>query len=441
MELDMNTGKILSELEKNGFEAYMVGGCVRDSIMGREIHDTDITTNALPQQITEVFRGYKVIPTGIQHGTVTVICGDTPYEITTYRIDGQYSDHRRPDTVEFTTDITDDLARRDFTMNAIAMDRQGNIVDPFGGINDIENRIIRCVGAPEQRFEEDALRIMRAVRFSSQLGFRIDIRTARAIYDMHPQLRDISRERLREELDKLICGSNAVEVLMEYSNVITSIISEFKPCIGLDQRSPYHKYTVWEHIIRAMAAAPQEDLFLRRALFFHDIGKPPCMKLDETGRGHFKQHDRVGAEMTETIMKRLRYDNRTIADTVKLIANHSKKLKNRIDVKKMLSVMGDKLFFKLMELKKCDNSAKNPFVADENHVFDSYIEMGREMIANNECRSIKGLALKGTDLMALGLKGEEIGSTLDELLELVMEERLPNDKRTLTEYMRQRCSR
>jgi tRNA nucleotidyltransferase (CCA-adding enzyme) len=165
------------------------------------------------------------------------------------------------------------------------------------------------------------------------------------------------------------------------------------------------------------------------------------MKLDETGRGHFKQHDRVGAEMTETIMKRLRYDNRTIADTVKLIANHSKKLKNRIDVKKMLSVMGDKLFFKLMELKKCDNSAKNPFVADENHVFDSYIEMGREMIANNECRSIKGLALKGSDLMALGLEGEEIGSTLDELLELVMEERLPNDKRTLTEYMRQRCSR
>ncbi|HNZ99939.1 CCA tRNA nucleotidyltransferase [Ruminococcus sp.] len=441
MELDMNTGKILSELEKNGFEAYMVGGCVRDMIMGREIHDTDITTNALPQQITEVFRGYKVIPTGIKHGTVTVICGDTPYEITTYRIDGKYSDHRRPDTVEFTTDITDDLARRDFTMNAIAMDREGNIVDPFGGINDIENRIIRCVGAPEHRFAEDALRIMRAVRFSSQLGFRIDIRTARSIYDMHPQLSDISRERLREELDKLICGSNAVEVLMEYSNVISSIIPEFKPCIGLDQRSPYHKFTVWEHIIRAMAATPQEDLFLRRALFFHDIGKPPCMKLDETGRGHFKQHDRVGAEMTETIMKRLRYDKRTIADTVKLIANHSKKLKNRIDVKKTLSVMGDKLFFRLMELKKCDNSAKNPFVADENHVFDSYIEMGRDMIANNECRSIKGLALKGTDLMALGLEGEEIGSTLDELLELVMEERLPNDKRTLTEYMRQRCSR
>ena len=441
MELDKNTDKVLSVLEQNGYEAYMVGGCVRDRIMGREIHDTDITTNALPEQIMEAFSGYRIIPTGIRHGTVTVICGDVPYEITTYRIDGEYTDHRRPDSVEFTTDISDDLARRDFTVNAIAMDRHGNIVDPFGGREDIERKLIRCVGAPEQRFAEDALRIMRAIRFSSQLGFRIDVRTARAIYDMNSQLSNISRERIREELDKTICGRNAVEVLMEYSNVIISVIPEVKPCIGLDQRSPYHKYNVWEHMIRAMAAAPQEDLLLRRTLFFHDIGKPPCMKLDETGRGHFKQHDRVGAEMTEKIMKRLRYDKRTIADTVKLIAYHSKKLKNRTDVKKMLSVMGDKLFFKLMELKKCDNSAKNPFVADENHVFDSYMEMAREMIANNECRSIKGLAVKGTDLMALGLEGEEIGTILEEILQLVMEERLTNEKRALMKYIRQRCSR
>ncbi|WP_297958923.1 CCA tRNA nucleotidyltransferase [uncultured Ruminococcus sp.] len=441
MKFDENTSTVLSELENNGFEAYLVGGCVRDEIMGRPVHDIDITTNALPSQVLDVFSGYKVVPTGIKHGTVTVFCGGVPFEITTYRIDGQYTDHRRPDTVEFTSDITDDLARRDFTVNAIAMDRNGNIVDPFGGREDIKKRIIRCVGDPQQRFGEDALRIMRAVRFASQLGFRIEKNTAIAVHSMREQLAGISRERIRDELDKLICGSSCVEVLMEYSDVIAAVIPDIKPCMGLDQRSPYHRYTVWEHIIRAMDSAPHDDLLLRRALFFHDIGKPPCMKLDETGRGHFKQHDRVGAEMTGRIMKELRYDKRSIADTVRLIAYHSKKPKCRTDVKKLLSVMGDKLFFTLMEMKKCDNTAKNDFVADEAVIFDSYMEMGREMIACDECRSIKGLAVTGNDLAALGLEGEDIGNTLSEILDLVMEDRLTNSSEDIKEYIRQRCSK
>ena len=439
MRPDKNTDRILAELENNGFEAYMVGGCVRDSLMGRSFHDTDITTNALPEQIISVFSDYKVIPTGIKHGTVTVVSDGIPYEITTYRIDGEYTDHRRPDKVEFTSDIAADLARRDFTINAIAMDRHGNIVDPFGGKKDIEAAVIRCVGVPQQRFGEDALRIMRAVRFASQLGFTIDEATAQAVHSMKDELEKISRERIRDELDKLICGSGCTDVLLGYSDVITAVIPEFSPSVGLDQHSPYHRYDVWEHTVRAIASAPADDLFLRRTMLFHDIGKPACMKLDETGRGHFKKHDSAGAEMTGRIMRQLRYDNKTIADTLKLIANHSKKLKCRTDVKKMLSVMGDEMFFVLMDMKKCDNSAKNDFVVRENKLFDEYKRLAREMIDNNECRSTKGLALNGSDLAELGLKGSEIGSMQNELLQLVMEEQLANDRKSLTEYVKQRC--
>ncbi|SHM52829.1 CCA tRNA nucleotidyltransferase [Ruminococcus flavefaciens] len=439
MNIDANTEQILSELESCGFEAYMVGGCVRDGIMGRECHDIDITTNALPQQMLEVFRDYRVIPTGIKHGTVTVLCGGVPFEITTYRIDGEYTDHRRPDKVEFTSDITADLARRDFTVNAIAMDKNGSIIDPFGGKNDIEAGIIRCVGEPEKRFTEDALRIMRAVRFSSQLGFEIDENTAAAVHRMKDDLKKISRERIREELDKLICGKNCIDVLLGYSDVITAVIPEFQPCIGLDQRSPYHKYTVWEHIVRSLDSAPCEDILLRRALFFHDIGKPACMTLDENGRGHFKKHDNVGAEMTRELMRQLKYDNRSIADVSTLIANHSKKIRDRADVKKMMSNIGDELFFSLMVMKKCDNSAKNEFVLAENVFFDKLIAMGHEIISNNECRNIRGLAVKGTDLAALGFKGAEIGGLLHEILGLVIEGTLDNNRTEILKYAEQRC--
>ncbi|MBP5433052.1 CCA tRNA nucleotidyltransferase [Ruminococcus sp.] len=441
MKIDKNAEKLLSELESCGFEAYMVGGCVRDSIMGREYHDIDITTNALPEDILRVFCSYKVIPTGIKHGTVTVFCDGEPFEITTYRIDGTYTDHRRPDSVEFTSDITADLARRDFTINATAMDRNGSVIDPFGGISDMKECIIRCVGDPETRFSEDALRIMRAVRFASQLGFVIDDDTATAIHDMKDLLQNISNERIRDELDKLVCGKNCTSVLLEYSDVITSVIPEFKPSIGLDQHSPYHKYTVWEHTVRAIGFAPENDVKLRRTLLFHDIGKPACMKLDETGRGHFKQHDRVGAEITEKVMKRLRYDTKSISYSTALIANHSKKLRGRADVKKMMYRIGDELFFALTEMKKCDNSAKNEFVLEENLYFDKLADTGREIIAGNECRSLGGLDINGSELVALGLKGAEIGEMQHKLLELVMEDELPNEKEILLKYAEKECKK
>ena len=441
LKIDKNAEKLLSELESCGFEAYMVGGCVRDSVMGREYHDIDITTNALPEDILRVFCSYKVIPTGIKHGTVTVLCDSEPFEITTYRIDGTYTDHRRPDSVEFTSDITADLARRDFTINATAMDKNGSVIDPFGGISDMKEGIIRCVGDPKKRFSEDALRIMRAVRFASQLGFVIDDDTATAIHDMKDLLQNISNERIRDELDKIVCGKNSTSVLLEYSDVITSVIPEFKPSIGLDQRSPYHKYTVWEHTVRAIGFAPENDVKLRRTLLFHDIGKPACMKLDETGRGHFKQHDRVGAEITEKVMKRLRYDTKSISYSTALIANHSKKLRGRADVKKMMYRIGDELFFALTEMKKCDNSAKNEFVLEENLYFDKLADTGREIIAGNECRSLGGLDINGSELVALGLKGAEIGEMQHKLLELVMEDELPNEKEILLKYAEKECKK
>ena len=438
MDIDKNTDKILEMLENAGYEAYMVGGCVRDMIMGRKFHDTDITTNARPDEVAEVFSGYRIIPTGIKHGTVTVLSEGVPYEITTYRIDGKYTDSRRPDSVEFTRNIKDDLSRRDFTVNAIALDRHGKTVDFFGGAEDIKNKIIRCVGSPEKRFEEDALRIMRAVRFSSQLGFSIEENTAKAVHEMKGRLKNISRERVRDELDKIICGKDCVRVLMEYSDVITEIIPEFKPCIGFEQHSPYHKYTVWEHTVIAMNSAPADNLNLRRTLFFHDIAKPVCAKFDEDGRGHFKGHDQKGAEMTAEIMKNLRYDGKSTAYAVMLISRHSQKIKNSVDVKKMMSETGDELFFELMQMKKCDNMGKNPQCLNENILFDELIKEGYRILAEDECRGFRNLALNGTALFKMGLQGRGIGDALNEILNLVIEGKLPNDKSEIIKYAEQR---
>lgn len=441
MNTDEKSSEILNILEKAGYEAYLVGGCVRDLIIGRTFNDTDITTNALPEQIIEVFRDYKTIPTGIKHGTVTVISDGIPYEITTYRIDGKYTDSRRPDSVEFTMSLREDLARRDFTINAVAMDSDGKIHDYFGGTDDMKNHIIRCVGNPEKRFEEDALRIMRAVRFSAQLGFEIESETAKAIHRMKNRLKNISKERIQKELDKLICGKNCLNVLMEYSDVITTIIPEFESCIGFDQHSPYHKYTVWEHIVRAVSLAPPDNLKMRRALLFHDIAKPVCAKFDETGRGHFKKHAEIGAKMTKNIMKNLRYDSESTAYAVTLIAHHSDKIYNKTDVKKLMSHIGDKLFFELMEMKKCDNSAKHDFVLDENIPLDEFIEEGHRIIENGECRSLHMLDINGNDLVQAGLKGAEIGVAFQELLNLVIEEKLPNEHDILLNYIKQRCNK
>ena len=436
MTVRLKGEKILAALESAGFEAYYVGGCVRDLIMGRDIHDTDITTSALPEETTAVFSGYKVIPTGIKHGTVTVICDGEPFEITTFRQDGNYSDSRRPDSVTFSRSISEDLARRDLTINAIAMDLRGNTVDPFGGREDISNGVIRCVGDPEKRFTEDALRILRAARFASQLGFTIEPETASAMHSLRGRLGLISRERVRDELDKLVCGRYCTDVLLDFRDIIAEIIPEMTPCFDFEQHSKYHKYDVYGHIVRTVASAPQDNLLLRRAMLFHDIGKPPMFTLDENGEGHFKGHAPLSADMTYEIMKRLRYDSHTIALTCKLISLHSEKINTEKQLRRLLSDLGADTFSLLMEFKKADNLGKNDFVAAENPGFEALAEKARELAAEGACPKLSELAVNGGDMLALGLEGKAVGDTLRTLHQLVTDGDLPNEKDVLLGYAR-----
>lgn len=436
---------ILRKLEKSGFEAYIIGGCVRDMIMGRQVNDFDITTNALPEQIIEVFADEKTIPTGIKHGTVTVMYENEPFEVTTFRIDGEYSDCRRPDSVEFTSSLREDCARRDFTMNAIAMDCNGNISDFFGGIQDIEKRIIRCVGDPEQRFMEDALRILRAVRFSSTLEFDIEENTAEFALKLRKNLDFVSAERIRAELIKLICGKNCIDVMLNYREIIGQIIPEMNICFGFSQHSPYHRYNVYEHIVRAVGNAPDSEI-LRTALLFHDIGKPQTFRLDENGRGHFKGHAEVSANIAREIMRRLTFDNKTIDTACTLIAMHGDKFNfggnDRKsmpvgDIKRMISKIGAENFFLLLKLKKADNSAKNDFVLDENNELDRIAEVAEKLIAENCCMSLAQLEINGNDLKSVGLKGRAIGECLNNLLDKVMGDEIENNYNKLIEYAKE----
>lgn len=436
---------ILRKLEKSGFEAYIIGGCVRDMIMGRQVNDFDITTNALPEQIIEVFADEKTIPTGIKHGTVTVMYENEPFEVTTFRIDGEYSDCRRPDSVEFTSSLREDCARRDFTMNAIAMDCNGNISDFFGGIQDIEKRIIRCVGDPEQRFMEDALRILRAVRFSSTLEFDIEENTAEFALKLRKNLDFVSAERIRAELIKLICGKNCIDVMLNYREIIGQIIPEMNICFGFSQHSPYHRYSVYEHIVRAIGNAPDSEI-LRTALLFHDIGKPQTFRLDENGRGHFKGHAEVSANIAREIMRRLTFDNKTIDTACTLIAMHGDKFNfggnDRKsmpvgDIKRMISKIGAENFFLLLKLKKADNSAKNDFILDENNELDRIAEVAEKLIAENCCMSLAQLEINGNDLKSVGLKGRAIGECLNNLLDKVMGDEIENNYNKLIEYAKE----
>ncbi len=425
---------VLQKLADSGFQAFLVGGCVRDMILGRNIHDHDITTDALPEQVMNVFSGFTTVPTGLKHGTVTVLVNGEPFEITTFRIDGKYSDSRRPESVSFTRNLTDDLARRDFTINAIAMDIDGNISDPFHGCDDIKNKIIRCVGEPSMRFNEDALRILRAVRFSSVLGFEIEKNTSDALMNLRKNLDNISRERIRDELDKLICGKNLVPVMLGYREIIAQIIPEMRPCFDFDQKSHFHMYDVYEHIVRTIDSAPQDSVLFRRTMLFHDIGKPPKFTIDENGEGHFKGHAKTSADMCRDIMKNLCYDNNSIEQTCLLIAHHSDKIHNDIQIKKLVSEIGEDNFFMLMQIKRFDNYGKCPFVLKEFEEFERHENALREFIKNNDCMHISQLEINGNDLVNIGFRGKAVGDMLKNILNMIIEGNLENKRDILLEY-------
>lgn len=425
---------IIQELEKYGHEAYMVGGCVRDSILGRIPHDYDICTSARPNEIIAAFPNQEIIPTGLQHGTVTILINREPYEVTTYRIDGEYSDNRRPDSVDFTNSLIEDLHRRDFTVNAMAYNSTNGLVDPFGGVKDIENSVIRCVGSAHDRFNEDALRILRAIRFATQLNFGIAEDTDEEIHKSLGLLENISIERVTSEFSKIVSSDSFYIKLMLYKDVFSLFIPEMRDTIGFKQYNPYHSYDVFEHTVRALENCDSKDLVVRLAVFFHDFGKPHSYQDGEDGIRHFKGHGRVSADLTDRIMGRMRFDNETKNNVVELVYYHDASFaKGKKYVKRWLNKIGEIQFCRLLTVRKADIMGQN-IEYEKNRVgeLQEIEKLIVEVIADNECFSLKDLSVGGKELISIGYKpGRQIGIVLTKLLELVIEEEAENDKEIL----------
>ncbi|MDE7242806.1 MAG: HD domain-containing protein [Oscillospiraceae bacterium] len=429
-----NVKEILRRLEAHGYEGWCVGGAVRDLLLGRPPGDWDVTTSAVPEQVMELFAPHA-LPTGLRHGTVTVGGG---VEVTTFRRDGAYQDNRHPDHVEFTGSLDEDLSRRDFTVNAIAVDVRGALRDPFGGRDDLRNGVLRAVGDPERRFGEDALRILRGLRFAAKLGFQIEPETAAAARRCAPLLLRIAPERIQTELCGLLCGRKAGAVLLEYPDILGVVLPEILPCVGFDQKNPYHCYDVWEHTARSVDAVPPEPV-LRYTMLFHDLGKPEAFSVGEDGRGHFYGHWRQSVRLAGEAAERLRLDHRSRDRILTLVELHDKELPlKRRSVRRNLSKYGEETVRQLLEVKRADNLAQAEEFRGRQAMIGQWEALLNETLASESCFSLKQLEVKGGDLAALGLHGPEIGRALQTLLERVMDEKLPNDRAILLEYAKEK---
>ncbi len=429
-------------LKDRGFEAFLIGGSVRDYIMKLPIGDIDITTSATPTEVHKVFKDFRVIETGIKHGTVTVLIDNEPIEITTYRSESTYSDNRHPDSVVFSTSLKDDVIRRDFTMNAIAYDFEQGFVDLVDGMNDINEQLIRCIGDAETRFREDALRILRALRFSAVLGFAIEENTANAIHECKDLLKNISAERIQVEFLKLICGKNAYSVLKEYSDVVCVFIPELDKSIGFEQINRHHIYDVYTHSLKALEQS-KNDLHIRLALLLHDIGKPFVAHFDEKGEQHYYSHPKKSTELSENILTRLRFDNDTKEKVLTLVRMHDTPIMldkedapSKKRLKRILSQIGVDLTYDLIEIKRCDNSAQNPEYYRGDDFYKATYDMLNEIINGDECFSIKNLKINGNDLIKLGFKGKDIGKALQKCLDGVIAEKVQNNFEDLTKFIK-----
>ncbi len=442
MQIPDNAEKIINALCENGFDSYVVGGCVRDFLLGKPVSDTDIATSALPIETEKILRSkhIKVIETGIKHGTVTAVIDKTPYEITTFRTDGEYMDSRRPESVEFVRDIKEDLKRRDFTVNAMAYNESAGLIDLFGGKDDLKDRIIRAVGDPDKRFKEDALRIMRALRFSSVLGFEIEANTKKALFENRFLLKNIAAERILTELLKLLVGKNVLHVLDEYREVIAVVIPELRDTFHCAQNTPWHMYTVYEHIIRAVAFAPPDSV-IRLTMLLHDIGKPSVKQTDENGRDHFKTHAAAGERIAETVLRRLKVSNEIFSKVTTLIKYHqSVENVSDIKIKRWFNKIGQEYTLSLFEVRIADLKAHNTKKAEvhaEIQTLERLKEEALALISRGDPYRVCDLAVNGNDLMALGFSGRDIGDKLQEILALVLEDKLKNEKSELLSYLSQ----
>lgn len=421
MSLPDNVINIISRLETGGFSAYAAGGAVRDMLMNRTPHDYDIATSAKPQTVKALFT--RTIDTGIRHGTVTVVENKTGYEVTTFRCDGEYRDGRHPQSVSFVKSPCEDCARRDFTINAMMYNPRDGILDFFGGRKDIESKIIRCVGNPEQRFREDALRMLRAIRFSAVLSFKIEEKTWRAIKKCAVLIKKVSGERILEELNKILLSDNPDFITkLHECGILQYIMPELERCFGEPQRNKYHIYDVGEHIIHAVKYSPP-DLILRWAALMHDIGKPRCSSVDQSGIIHFYGHHRESSKIAVDLLHRLRMDNDTIHDITVLVENHDVRIEpSQPAVKRMMSRTGEALFEKLLSLQTADNMAKNPeHFSEKKARIDSAHQIYKEILAERQPYLVSHLAVNGKDLIRIGFRpGREIGDTLKKLIDEVI---------------------
>lgn len=428
---------VLNKLHESNYQAFIVGGCVRDSILGKVPEDWDIATNALPGEVKELFG--KTADTGIKHGTVTVLIEKSSFEITTYRIDGEYADFRKPKSVTFTSSIEEDLSRRDFTINAIAYSPETGIVDPFGGVMDIRKGIIRTVEDPDKRFNEDALRMLRAVRFSAQLGFFVDERTLISIGMNSSLIESISYERIRDELTKILLSDNPLcfSLLMDTS-LIRYTLPEFEPCFLTDQNNPYHSYNVAEHSLRSVAYI-ERDKILRWTMLLHDIGKPGTKTTDSKGIDHFYNHQQLSVKLSRTALLRLRFDKKSMGKILLLVRFHDMYIKDEPkSIRKAMYRVGEDMFESLLMVIEADKKAQNPSLSKERtEKFKRLWEIYKEIKEKGQCTSLKSLAVNGDDLIALGIKpGKKIKELLKSLLEKVIEEPELNRKEILLNLIR-----
>jgi len=430
----------IHQLESAGFETWVVGGCVRDALRGQPPADWDICTQATPAQMQTIFAEEKVIPTGLKHGTLTVLLAGQTVEMTTFRAEGAYSDGRHPDQVQFVQYIQADLARRDFTVNAMAWHPVRGLYDPFSGWTDLQQSILRAVGDPDTRFTEDALRILRAIRFVAQTGWTVEEQTAAAMRRQKHRLACISAERIQQECTKMLCNRYAYRALRDFADIITSVLPELAPMVGCQQCNPHHLYDVWEHSIQAVGQIPATPV-LRWAALLHDCGKPACKTLDAEGVGHFYQHARQSGVLAAHILKRLRFSNEDSKTIVLLVEQHDPPLgETEKRVRRRLAQLGEAHFRELLMLKKADavgqgtGSGKITSLCCTERLLEQILDQ-------QACFSLRQLAVNGHDMMALGMSGKAIGEMLQRLLDRVIQEQLPNERMALLDFVRRQCDK
>ena len=443
MDLPRPVSDLISRLEQAGFSAYAVGGCVRDTLLSLVPHDWDLCTSARPEEMMEVFRGEHVVETGLKHGTLTVVLDHIPYEITTFRTDGSYTDHRHPDSVTFVEDVSGDLSRRDFTVNAMAYSPHTGLVDLFGGQEDLDRGVIRCVGVPEERFREDALRILRALRFAAVFDFAIDPETEKALRLLAPSLSNVAAERIREEFFKLLCGPGAGRILRAFPDVLAHIVPEISVMVGYDQLNHHHSYDLWEHTVQGLENVPA-DPDLRLTMLLHDTGKPAVRVMDDKGEAHYRGHQAASAEIAERVTDDLRCDRETRDRVIRLVRYHDIPLRTEsgevnLDCSfllRRLNKFGEKDLRALFLIHRADRIATGYSTREkEDRRMAERMAALDALLAEQPCFTLKDLAVNGNDLKAFGLKGPALGEALQQLLEAVMDGKVANEKDALNDFV------